>query len=65
MDYSRLSESQKKRVNDHFKEVIYPVLTPLASNPAIRSRTYPTSSLNLAIVIKMKRKISIRTRESA
>jgi len=52
MDYARLSESQKKRVNDHFKEVIYPVLTPLAFEPGHSFPHISNLSLNLAIVIK-------------
>src|ERR671922_1777200 len=30
MDYHKLTESQAKKVDDYFKEVVYPVLTPLA-----------------------------------
>jgi polyphosphate kinase len=52
MDYARLSESQKKRVNDHFKEVIYPVLTPLAFDPDHPFPHISNLSLNLAIIIK-------------
>ena len=52
LDYARLSESQKKRVNDHFKEVIYPVLTPLAFDPGHPFPHISNLSLNLAIVIK-------------
>jgi polyphosphate kinase len=52
MDYARLSESQKKRVNDHFKEVIHPVLTPLAFDPDHPFPHISNLSLNLAIIIK-------------
>jgi polyphosphate kinase len=52
MDYAKLSESQRKRVNDHFKEVIYPVLTPLAFDPGHPFPHISNLSLNLAIVIQ-------------
>ena len=52
MDYAKLSESQKKRVNDHFKEMIYTVLTPLAFDPGQPFPHISNLSLNLAIIIK-------------
>jgi len=39
-------------VNDHFKEVIYPVLTPLAFDPGHPFPHISNLSLNLAIVIQ-------------
>lgn len=41
-------------MNDHFKEVIYPVLTPLAFDPGHPFPHISNLSLNLAIVIKDK-----------
>ena len=35
-----------------FEQRIFPVLTPLAVDPATRSRTSPTSSLNLAVMVR-------------
>jgi polyphosphate kinase len=52
LDYNKLSESQKKRVNDYFREVIYPVLTPLAFDPGHPFPHISNLSLNLAVVIK-------------
>jgi len=55
LEYHKLSATQKKRVNDHFKEVIYPVLTPLAFDPGHPFPHISNLSLNLAIVIKDKK----------
>ena len=33
LEYSKLSKSQKDRADQYFKDVIYPVLTPLALDP--------------------------------
>ena len=55
LDYNKLSESQKKRVNDHFREMIYPVLTPLAFDPGHPFPHISNLSMNLAIVIKNKK----------
>ncbi|HRK90171.1 MAG TPA: hypothetical protein PK152_13625, partial [Anaerolineales bacterium] len=33
LDYQKLSKSQKERADSYFKDVIYPVLTPLALDP--------------------------------
>ncbi|HEX7621865.1 MAG TPA: polyphosphate kinase 1 [Anaerolineales bacterium] len=52
LEYDKLSEAQKKRVNDYFKEVIYPVLTPLAFDPGHPFPHISNLSLNLAVVIK-------------
>ncbi|HEX7433333.1 MAG TPA: hypothetical protein VF326_06725, partial [Anaerolineaceae bacterium] len=55
LDYAKLSASQKKRVDDHFREVIYPVLTPLAFDIGHPFPHISNLSLNLAIVIKDKK----------
>ena len=52
LDYAALDESQKKKVDEHFREVIYPVLTPMAFDPAHPFPHISNLSLNLAIVIK-------------
>src|SRR5215216_7569191 len=33
MDYRKLTETQRKKADDYFREVVYPVLTPLALDP--------------------------------
>ncbi|MGZ9166617.1 MAG: polyphosphate kinase 1, partial [Anaerolineales bacterium] len=51
----KLTEVQLKKVDDYFKEVVYPVLTPLALDPGHPFPHISNLSLNLAIVIKDKK----------
>ena len=55
LDYASLDESQRKKVDDQFRDVIYPVLTPLAFDPGHPFPYISNLSLNLAIVIKDKK----------
>jgi polyphosphate kinase len=55
IDYHELSEPQANKVDDYFKEVVYPVLTPLAFDPGHPFPHISNLSLNLAIVIKDKK----------
>ncbi len=55
IDYQKLSKSQKERTDTYFKEVIYPVLTPLALDPGHPFPHISNLSLNLAIVIRDKK----------
>ena len=55
MDYRKLTEVQVKKADDYFKEVVYPVLTPLALDPGHPFPHISNLSLNLAIVIKDKK----------
>jgi len=55
LDYRKLSETQAKKVNDYFNEVVYPVLTPLALDPGHPFPHISNLSLNLAIVVKDKK----------
>lgn len=55
MDYHRLTETQAKKADAYFKEVIYPVLTPLALDPGHPFPHISNLSLNLAIVIRDKK----------
>jgi polyphosphate kinase len=50
--YDRLSKSQKEKANQYFKEVIFPVLTPLALDPGHPFPHISNLSLSLAIVIR-------------
>ena len=52
LEYNKLSPAQKIRVDDQFREVIYPVLTPLAFDPGHPFPHISNLSLNLAIVLK-------------
>ncbi|MCX6065595.1 MAG: polyphosphate kinase 1 [Chloroflexi bacterium] len=51
-DYEKLSKAQQERVDDYFKEVIFPVLTPLALDPGHPFPHISNLSLNFAIVIR-------------
>jgi polyphosphate kinase len=51
-EYRKLSETQKRKADDYFKEVIYPVLTPLAFDSRHPFPHISNLSLNLAIIIK-------------
>jgi len=51
-NYAKLSKPQKERIDDYFKEVIYPVLTPLALDPGHPFPHISNLSLNFAIVIR-------------
>ncbi len=57
IDYHKLSKAQKERANTYFKEVVYPVLTPLALDPGHPFPHISNLSLNLAIVIRDKKGI--------
>ncbi len=55
MEYRKLTKTQANKVDDYFKEVVYPVLTPLALDPGHPFPHISNLSLNLAIVIKDKK----------
>lgn len=50
--YAELSKSQKENADHYFREVIHPVLTPLALDPGHPFPHISNLSLNLAIVIR-------------
>lgn len=52
LNYVRLSKSQKEKADAYFKEVVYPVLTPLALDPGHPFPHISNLSVNLAIVIR-------------
>ena len=55
LEYSKLTKAQKERVDKYFKDVVYPVLTPLALDPGHPFPHISNLSLNLAIVIRDKK----------
>jgi polyphosphate kinase len=52
LNYGRLSKSQKEKADAYFKEVVYPVLTPLALDPGHPFPHISNLSVNLAIEIR-------------
>ncbi len=55
VNYARLSATQKERMSEYFREVVFPVLTPLALDPGHPFPHISNLSLNLAIVIRDKK----------
>jgi len=55
LDYGKLSKVQKTKVDDYFKDVVFPILTPLALDPGHPFPHISNLSLNLAIVIRDKK----------
>ena len=53
--YASLDSAQKKRVNAYFREIIFPILTPLAFDPGRPFPHISNLSLNLAITIQDKK----------
>jgi polyphosphate kinase len=55
-NYAELSESQRENADAFFKEVVFPVLTPLAFDPGHPFPHISNLSLNLAVLIRGKDK---------
>jgi len=55
VDYRKLTEPQVQKADAYFREVVYPVLTPLALDPGHPFPHISNLSLNLAIVIRDKK----------
>ncbi|WKZ37684.1 MAG: polyphosphate kinase 1 [Anaerolineales bacterium] len=55
LEYQKLSKVQKERADKYFRDVVYPVLTPLALDPGHPFPHISNMSLNLAIVIRDKK----------
>jgi polyphosphate kinase len=52
LEYSKLNQRQREIVVNYFKDVIYPVLTPLALDPGHPFPHISNLSLNLAVMIR-------------
>jgi polyphosphate kinase len=52
LDYAQLSATQRREVNKYFREIIFPILTPLAFDPGRPFPHISNLSLNLAITIE-------------
>ena len=55
LDYHKLNKSALEKVDSYFREVIYPVLTPLALDPGHPFPHISNLSFHLAIVIRDKK----------
>lgn len=55
LEYQKLSKIQKEKADSYFRDVIYPILTPLALDPGHPFPHISNLSLNLAIVIRDKK----------
>jgi len=56
LNYADLNASQKARVDEYFEQVVFPVLTPLAFDPGRPFPHISNLSLNLAVIIRDKKK---------
>ncbi|KPL71452.1 polyphosphate kinase [Ornatilinea apprima] len=52
LDYNDLTDRQRESVDGYFKDVVFPVLTPLAFDPGHPFPHISNLSLNLAILVK-------------
>nr|AOS48137.1 polyphosphate kinase [uncultured bacterium] len=52
VDYKNLSEDQKEQARSYFQQNIFPVLTPLAYDPARPFPFISNMSLNLAVIVR-------------
>lgn len=52
LNYSELSNKQKSRIRDYFEDEIFPVLTPLATDPARPFPHISNLSMNLAALVR-------------
>ena len=55
LDYPELNKRQKESIESYFRDVIFPVLTPLAFDPGHPFPHISNLSLNLAVLIKDKK----------
>lgn len=52
LDYPELNDQQRQNVDSYFREVVFPVLTPLAFDPGHPFPHISNLSLNLAIIVQ-------------
>ena len=55
LDYPDLNKHQKEGIESYFKDVVFPVLTPLAFDPGHPFPHISNLSLNLAVLLKDKK----------
>ncbi len=52
LDYDKVSKAQREKADTYFREVVHPVLTPLALDPGHPFPHISNLSLNLAVVLR-------------
>lgn len=52
LDYEDLTDKQRKNAKKYFREVVYPILTPLAYDPGRPFPHISNLSLNLAVILR-------------
>jgi polyphosphate kinase len=52
LDYAELNDEQRQKMEGHFRETIFPVLTPLAFDPGRPFPHISNLSVNIAVVVK-------------
>lgn len=58
LDYNELNKQQKESIENYYKDVIFPVLTPLAFDPGHPFPHISNLSLNLAVLLKDKKGVN-------
>ncbi len=58
LEYKDLNKQQKENVENYYREVIFPVLTPLAFDPGHPFPHISNLSLNLAVLLKDKKGVN-------
>jgi polyphosphate kinase len=58
LDYEELNKQQKENVEAYYRDVIFPVLTPLAFDPGHPFPHISNLSLNLAVLLKDKKGVN-------
>ncbi len=58
LDYAELNKQQKENIEAYYRDVIFPVLTPLAFDPGHPFPHISNLSLNLAVLLKDKKGVN-------
>ncbi len=58
LDYEELNKQQKENIESYYRDVIFPVLTPLAFDPGHPFPHISNLSLNLAVLLKDKKGVN-------